>query len=355
MQAIAERIEDVVKAIWAELLPHSEFDPSLTWNEAGVDSLKSLHFLLRLEQQLGRPISFDLLTPQMTIGELLSALTGPCAEPVADREGAHPTVFLLPGIFGDEPILAEFRRSLQGRVQFELLSLPDIDAPLELSTSFDAMARHTADQILQKAGAGPIHLAGYSYGGFLAFETARVLKRRGAELGLLVLLDTMIGAPRPQPTEAGAGTPKALKSNLWTKIARFPDLFSSGVGRFADRLAFRLAIETGRLALARRLTLNGADRYDFDRNFRRRRELLTHFRARAVRQWRPEPLEAKVLLITSDEYDETSNPRVWRDLCPDLLIQPVGGRHREIFNPDALSRLNPVLLTALEAFQAGAA
>jgi hypothetical protein len=110
------------------MVPSTPFDEALTWRDAGVDSLKTLHFLLRLEQVLGRPVSFDLITRDMTLGDLSSALSVPSGRKTATNTGVA-TVFLVPGVAGDEANLAEFRRSLAGKVHFETLTLLETPPP----------------------------------------------------------------------------------------------------------------------------------------------------------------------------------------------------------------------------------
>ena len=345
-------VADVVASVWKEVLPHADFDRALTLNEAGVDSLKSLHFMLHLEERLGRPISFDLLTQRTTVGELLDRLCG-VADPnqISPTVAAH-TVFLFPGIYGDEPILAELRRSLDDEVRFILIDPPDVDAPVDLSSNLKAMAALVSEEIVNHSAEGTIHLAGYSYGGFLAFATAHALQQRGRRIGLVTLLDCMTGdraasAVPDAAARAWAQDREHRRANRPGHFGRLSELFEDGPLLFVDRVAFRLAIEAGALGLAQQFVRASARRHGFDRSFRRRRELLLRLRGRSLRRWRPQALQSDVLLITSDEYDLKSDPQVWPVLCPRLTVQPVGGQHREIFEPEALLKLKPALLNAL--------
>jgi thioesterase domain-containing protein len=61
--------------------------------------------------------------------------------------------------------------------------------PEPLPASMAEMARDYADQMRMTQPEGPYHLLGWSLGGNIAFAVAEELERRGAEVGLLAILD----------------------------------------------------------------------------------------------------------------------------------------------------------------------
>src|SRR5918993_1427676 len=101
-----------------------------------------------------------------------------------------PQVFLLPGIFGDEPRLADFRAALTGRVAFELLDYPDIDRPSTEIRDFDSIVARTVQRIRSLQPSGEVHIAGYSFGGLIGFAAACRLGAEGHRVGLPALLDS---------------------------------------------------------------------------------------------------------------------------------------------------------------------
>src|SRR5690606_27152972 len=58
-------------------------------------------------------------------------------------------------------------------------------------TSVEAIASHFMKEILDHNPEGTICLAGYSFGGIIAFEMAKQLKARGKEIKHLVMFDTI--------------------------------------------------------------------------------------------------------------------------------------------------------------------
>lgn len=339
-------MRQIIGQVWAETAPSTPFDETLTWRDAGVDSLKALHFLLRLEQLLGRQMSFDLITRDMTLGDLLLALSAPSkAETAAD---AHITaVFLVPGVTGDEANLAEFRRSLAGRVHFETLTLLDIDQPARRLADLNATAAHVAEQIQTLRPQGPLYLAGYSLGGLLAFQAAGDLIARGRDVRLVCLLDSMLGydVDAMVATRPINPTPPYLRPDVW---ARFLIRRGESPVRYLERLAFGALVRAGRFELARRLAVAAAPHEDVAVNDLRRRRILGGLRVRAVIAWRPHPCPAPVLLIASDDFARHCRVDGWAAVAPNLTVQRVPGSHIEIFLPAALEVLNPALLAALE-------
>lgn len=103
---------------------------------------------------------------------------------------APPRIFLLPGIFGDEPPLAELRAALADRVEFDLLDYPDIDRPSSEIRDFAGILDGVIERIRSRQPAGDVHIAGYSFGGQVGFAAACRLQGEGRRIGLLALLDS---------------------------------------------------------------------------------------------------------------------------------------------------------------------
>ena len=93
--------------------------------------------------------------------------------------GEPPRVFLLPGIFGDEPPLADFRAALAGRAAFEMLDYPDVDRPGREIRDFPGIVERTVERIRSVQSSGRGAIAGYSFGGLVGFAAACRLQAEG--------------------------------------------------------------------------------------------------------------------------------------------------------------------------------
>jgi thioesterase domain-containing protein/acyl carrier protein len=309
----AKRLAELVRRAWADVLerPCTE---AHTWEEAGADSLASLHLLLALEKALGRKLSFDLIQPDMRLAELVQALGS--ASPVASAgAAAAPTVFLLPGLFGDEPRLAAFRRAFGARLRFEVVEHHDVTAPRALLCDLVAAGVRAACEIDDRQPAGPIFLAGYSFGGCVAYEAAAQLEAAGRSVAFLGILDTALDRST-QPS------PHRLRRRLLT-----------GAGRVDAWRGLLLAV-VARLLPARSIAA--------------RRRLLAHFRAQALDCWKPTPRRKPALLVASAEC-AAAIVAPWSRLCPGLRVLRVPGSHVSIFEPAGLDRLVPAFEAAVQA------
>lgn len=298
---------DAVMTAWQRTLP-GPFDPTRSWAEAGGDSLASLHLLLALEKSLGRKLAFDAIAPDMTADDMERALTSLMARPVAAT--AQP-VFLIPGLFGDEPRLAAFRRAFEGRLRFEVVELPDIDRPAAELSDIRATARLVAAEIERLQPAGNLLVSGFSFGGCVAWEAAQHLREDGRRIAWLGILDAMFQSP-----------------NRGHLTFRWPGkLLLRSVGR-SDRLRRWMLRAVRRVAPAKVLEL--------------RRQWLQSFRKRAIEAWRPAPLPVPVpALVATSQPDDARNLERWAALCPEIRIVRLPGGHTELFQSPSIELLVP--------------
>jgi thioesterase domain-containing protein/acyl carrier protein len=308
----AGALEALVRQAWGETLERS-FDADWTWEECGADSLASLQLLLRLEKALERKLSFDLIQPDMTIADLVRSLETAPALRTADA--VVPTVFIFPGLFGDEPDLAAFRRSFGQSLRFELVDHPDVGAPRAVLCDMVAAGKVAAHEVVSRQPEGPILLAGYSFGGCVAFEVATQLAACGRPVAFLAILDA------------------ALKASTRSSV---------------DRLRRRLLVCAGRFDASRRLALALIARLLPAWSAPARRRLLAHFRSKAINAWRPVPMRVDALLAVSDQFGDTI-VEPWSRLCPGIRVIRLPATHLSLFRPAALAKLMPAFEKAASA------
>ena len=128
---------------------------------------------------------------------------------------------------------------------------------LEVVTSAAAYV----EQIRVTQPTGPYHLAGFCYGGLLAFEVARQLRGMGAEVGSLVLLGV---SPLDFPTLIGPAAKARYRRARWRYRLRLASdalardgiiasmsLVLRGSGRLARRALLRQMARRGRAIQSR--------------------------------------------------------------------------------------------------------
>ena len=311
--AVAPSLEALVTEAWQQALKLKQFDPAQSWQDAGGDSLGILRLLLKIERRCGCALSFDMINPAMRVSELVALIQqGP--QPQA---GALPTVHLLPGFLGDEPRLASFRRALSGRMAFNLVDIANLNEPVTVLKDMRQSGSMAALAIARSQPSGAIVLAGYSFGGSVAYEAARSLINSGREVALLGLFDTKFGV-------AATGIARtAAQSRRWKQ-----------------RSVLRSALSWD---FARASILAACNRLPFSFAYKIRRYLLRLFREETLDTWLPSPLEVPTFLAVSEEYQAKTLP-IWRRLCSHLAVVRLPGEHIDIFDAPAA----PLLIPAFE-------
>ena len=327
--AVARAVRDA----WRRSLPHAPHNPDLTWTEAGGNSLGMLLLLARLERTLGRKPMFDVVSTDMTQLQLTQSLTTDRAK---RRSCDSPVVYLIPGILGDEPALAHFRRALN-EIRFEVIEAPELDATGDVLRSLPETGRWVAQDIARRQPEGLAIVAGFSFGGAVAHAAVAHLLADGFAVGLLVILDTYLpDGPKDVPAwdtpvhgnEQRVSVLRKSVNNAWRLYLKRLLLAWCQNDR-RRRLLLRLVAYLGSVALART-----------------RRSLLWGFRRDAIRSWQPSALTVPAIVAVSREFGSRIQSR-WANITPNATFIELPCAHKDVLRPEALAILKPDLLKAL--------
>jgi acetoacetyl-CoA synthetase len=311
-----------LRRAWQESLYTDQCDFTQTWEEAGGDSLATLHLLLRIERAFGLKITFDQMQPQMRINDLANVLMMP-----AITVDHLPLVHLLPGFFGDEPRLARFRQALAGRVGFNVIAMPGVRHAATTLRDMARTAAFCAGDIEARQPTGPIMLAGFSFGGCVAFETAQVLVASGRDVALLGLFDAPFG-------RTADGTRRSFRDRMRPWVV----LFAVG--------AWGCSWDSGR-----RLVLSIIRRFGPVAEIEANKFVLLMLRERARNRWAPVALDVDTWLAVSAQY-APKTLTIWQRLCTRLRVVNLPGAHLDIFQAPAADRLIPAFEEAVQAAHA---
>ncbi|MER7004847.1 alpha/beta fold hydrolase [Dactylosporangium sp. NPDC000555] len=148
---------------------------------------------------------------------------------VVKPDGGRPPLFLVPAVSGSPYSYLGLRALLpadQPAMTFEGPGLSGSDPP---PSTVEELAAHYLTAIRRHRPQGPYLLAGWSFGGTVAFEMAHQLTAAGARVALLALVDGAVPATFASPDEdevaaaftrdlAGYGiTADALEPDLWQR------------------------------------------------------------------------------------------------------------------------------------------
>ena len=189
--------EKIVDIIWKESLYKEKIDVFSNFFEIGGHSLVAVRVMNKIEQQTGKKLPLSALFEHSTIekfAKLLdtdTAISTDCLVPIKSHGNKVP-LFIVHGAglnvlnFVDLSKHFDDNQPIYG---FQGIGPNGYDNWYE---SIEAMAAHYIDAILKIHPNGPYALAGFSFGGVVAFEMTRQLKEQGKEVSLTALLDSHV-------------------------------------------------------------------------------------------------------------------------------------------------------------------
>ncbi|WP_329244693.1 type I polyketide synthase [Streptomyces sp. NBC_01478] len=295
--------------------PAARITPATALTDLGLDSLMAVRIRTALERDFGVELHLRDLFDATTVAELadrVSQLT----------DSTHPPLFLFHAAGGTTDVY----RAL-GQLLGADRPVHGLDR-IEDARTVSEKARRYAEEIIAVRPDGPYLLGGWSFGGFVAQETARQLTASGRDVGLVVLIDAVRPLPRPD----------RVRTHL-TGFAR----------HIADTYGVRLALPYDELVAM------DDDHERIDLVLRTLREAVTvppaaleHQRAsyldlRIGEAHRPGRYEGRVVLYRATEpaphtvrdpaYERDDDALGWDEVCPRLTVVPVAGHHLSLLDP----------------------
>ena len=253
-----------------------------------------------------------------------------------------PHLFLFPGMGGHDPKLAEVGTACRQSVRTIRISYPSWRALLhDQDFCLDALVSDTIAQIKMYCSTGPILLAGYSFGGIVAFAVAMRLRESGRSVQFLGLLDS----------EARPGTdftPGALRApaTLRQRLAGFAAALRLGEG--TSKIAYVTArrLKSPRWRPLLQLYAQVPRRW-LPREFKvcLDRDLLSEHMEPLLRQWNAHfddlpPLHVPVYLFRTAQHSAKAPLHLgWEHCCPNLTVVPMSGTHLNMLRPSNLPAL----------------
>jgi amino acid adenylation domain-containing protein len=308
-------IEERLASLWSRTLRVDRVGVDDDFFELGGHSLLAVRLLASVEREFGvlLPLTAFLgghatvagmatVLEESQHGDEESALVVP-----VQSGGSAPGLFFVHPDESTMLTLRHFRGPL-GPDQRVVGLLPErIGRRFDQSRRVEDLATPMLEAIRSVQPHGPYHIAGFSFGGLLAYELAGRLREDGEPVGWLAILDCMT------PEVAGRLTwlrsPRGFLTRLRERGAR-------RALRAVRRGAWR-ALEA-RLGRLRRLPTPVEDDFDFDG--------AAALRSKYICRGHDAPLE---LFVSADTADMTRNPSLgWEDVHKGALtVHEVPGRH----------------------------
>ena len=337
-------VENRMLSIWRQQFGNENLSIDEDYFELGGDSLMAVGMIAEIEKVFGKMVPISHLinspTPRKLIQKLglepiESAEAGGNAELGVDELPAmivelkastsqKPPLFLVHGADGAVMFYRDFANRLDTDSAIYGVESPFLSDPNhEIHENVEDMASAYLVAMRIAQPTGPYRIAGYSFGGVLAYEMVRQLEAAGAEVELLVLYD--IGNPALLKHNRALERLKIFWEQQENKSTSTKLLnLTTRLGRAVkDRTAFEVENRVARLK-----TNVGVDS-TFWRHKKARESHMT-----MEESYVPKAVSCPVGVVVAK--GNSSKFRIddnmgWGDLVGDLRIQEVQGSHLELF------------------------
>ncbi|MEV5431732.1 amino acid adenylation domain-containing protein [Streptomyces sp. NPDC052701] len=343
-------IELRLLTIFEELLKRTGIGVHDDFFDLGGHSLLVVQLVAAMENVFGTAVPLQALFDEdaaeaATVAGLARALRGRTSDGAApdrllclQRHGElTPLVLVHPG--GGEVLgYRQLARGLGPHRPVYAFQHPPVSTGPELQSDVLGLADTYRATLLERLPQGPYLLAGWSFGGAVAFEMARGLRAAGHRVDQVILLDSYLRTPEPSPSELLAGF-----ADEWGKIlgGRIP---------VSEEFLGSCTLEEGVRHVVQRAEDYGLISAGQDNDYILRRFELYRAHGLALHDYRPSPAPGTVTLIQAADSAEPEREETlvaWRSLTDGVFHHIVPGDHfsmmREPHVDDLCALLEQVL------------
>ncbi|MCZ2803711.1 acetoacetate--CoA ligase [Modestobacter sp. VKM Ac-2983] len=323
--ATGDDVRSVVARVFGEVLgapvpDHADFF------DAGGTSRQTMTLLRRLRLELHRPLLLEDFLAQPSIAGITRSMTADPAqasllEVLRPGERGVAPLLLVHGYLGDVDIYRAMVDALRTPAPVHGLT-SDPQIAMRKGVTITEIASSLVAKVQRALPEGDVRLAGYSFGGLVAYEMARQLAAEGRSVTFLGLLDT------EPPFEQLSRFSKGLRTLAWWVALLVPGMVEDSVAGVLRRRLGRTEPPS-----EERQTFAAAHRVFNAYAWGPYAGPVTYFRARF-----------RVPVIANLLY-------AWRRQAPDLTVVDVPGSHHVLLS----SERSPALAAALDSALAAAA
>jgi thioesterase domain-containing protein/acyl carrier protein len=189
--------------LWKNAFGSQPIDVTQDFFELGGDSLLAARLFAQINKTFQRTLPLSVLLEAPTIKQLVEML---CDQPSrsssslvsVQSNGTRPPLFCVHGS-GGEPIYCRNLSRCLGPDQpvYGLRSRGNCGEPIQLTVQ--DMAAYYLQAVRAAQPSGPYYLAGFCFGGMVAYEMARLLTMQGEDVALVALFNS----PAPSALRIG--------------------------------------------------------------------------------------------------------------------------------------------------------
>ncbi|UPK71698.1 non-ribosomal peptide synthetase [Chitinophaga filiformis] len=199
--------ESLVAQIWAEVLNLDTVGVTSNFFELGGHSMRAVQLVSRMNKELNLRLSLRDFLAHPTI-ELLLALADTRGVQqgillsMNRKEAGLPRMYCFAPLIGTSLLYMELGKALQGIYNCYGLQDAGFDDGKDFDTTIEEKVQRFVKAIMENEPGEEVVLTGFSFGGTIAFEVAKILEGKGIRTTLLLLdRDTRDKKKRKQSIE----------------------------------------------------------------------------------------------------------------------------------------------------------
>jgi thioesterase domain-containing protein len=345
-----DSLEADLASIWKNVLGLEKLGINDNFFDLGGHSLLASIVVAQIQTELGYQLPLAALFRAPTIARLAQSLRsehGPVfSHLVRLRPGTGRPVFIVHGIFGNVLQLKDLAEQLSTTRPIFAIQARGADPRQEPHTSIAEMVEAYVAAVQEVQASGPYALAGYSFGGLIAFEMARWFRAHDQAVDLLALFETDLYA-RYLPWRDKLAYRLSLLRRVIGKVATLP---LSAVPSYLRSKLFQLG---HRLLLRLGLRHDFVDLNDLSGPMASRYRQMYAIGARAFVAFRPKPYDGKLSIFhTTGQRFGTCDPTpIWRQAARQIELFEIDGRHGTIMEKPYVTTLAAQFSRCLAAAQ----
>jgi amino acid adenylation domain-containing protein len=333
--------ERALQALWEEVLNARPVSVTARFEDLGGHSLLAAQLVSRIETRLGHKVPLEALFTAPTVRELAALIqqkleVGKGSLVPLNTEGNLPPIFLIAGAGGHVFTFHKFSRLLGSDFPAYGVKAIGVDGSEPPLDRVEEIAGRYVEEIVAARPKGPYILAGYSVGGLMAFEAARMLQKRGHEVARVVLFDTYApGYPKLRPF------PVRMAIHLWNFLRHPGDAKWKYLGDRFKNLRHRIlaAVGLGHLDLAAPGLVGGLSEQNL-------KKVWAALERAGLKYWPTGKFEGQIVLVRAGVEERWAATKLddplngwgrWTTHPVQVLEVPTG--HMEIFTEENLDRL----------------
>jgi thioesterase domain-containing protein len=211
-------------------------------------------------------------------------------------------------------------------------------ASLSTPVPVELLAARYLEAIRTLQPSGPYRLAGWSFGGTLAYEIAHQLRNLREPVEFVGLIDTAV---RYEPDAAHSLVNQDVLALAYYVQSPDTRVDETALKALLDCSNLRQALDFCQKKGFVPLTLS----FDSIRGQINRTQQLS----RAARDYEPPVASFAVHIFMAEDLNDNNGPQGWRALVANPHIETIGGTHSSIMEPPHVRRLATAVSDALEA------